>query len=163
MKVEYVNPFINSLLEVLETMAEVKASPGKPRVKEGDACSGDVTGFIHMKGEDVECTLAISFSEPAMKHIASKMLGEEVEELDNDVIDLAGEITNMVTGGAKKVLWQSGFNFDLSQPTFEKGNDYKPPHLENCKVIAIDFNTDEGAFSIEASMKDTRQRAQLRE
>jgi len=162
-QVEYVNPFISSLLDVLETMAQVKASPGKPRVKEADTCDGDVTGFIHMTGENVECTLAISFSESAMKHIASKMLGEEVKELDNDVIDLAGEITNMVTGGAKKVLWQSGFNFDLSQPTFEKGSDYKPPHLADCKVIAIDFNTDEGSFSIEASMKDTRQRAELRE
>lgn len=162
MKVEYVNPFINALLEVLETMAQVEATPNKPRLKEEPKTSGEVTGFIHMKGEDVECTLAISFSETAMKAIASKMLGEEITELDGDVVDLAGEITNMVTGGAKKALWKDGFNFDLSQPTFEVGHDYEPPHLEDCKVLAIDFNTDAGTFSLEASMKDSRQRAELK-
>ena len=51
MKVEFINPFMESTVNVLQTMAQVEATPGKPQRKEGDTANGDVTGVIRMASE----------------------------------------------------------------------------------------------------------------
>lgn len=161
MNVNLINPFIMSLLNVLETMASMAPKPGAPYLKETDVASGSVTGFINMSGEFVECTMAISFTQEAMLAIASKMLGEEITELDDEIVSLAGEITNMVTGGAKKELWKDGYSFAMTQPEFHLDDDYVPEHLVNGKVIVIPFESNEGKFFIEVCMRDTRKKAEV--
>jgi chemotaxis protein CheX len=161
MNVNFINPFIVSLLNVLETMASMAPKPGSPYIKETDIASGSVTGFINMSGEFVECTMAISFTRDSMKAIASKMLGEEITELDDEIVNLAGEITNMVTGGAKKELWHEGFNFDMTQPEVHLDDEYVPEHLADAKVVVIPFESDEGKFFIEVCMRDTRKKVEV--
>ena len=161
MNVNYINPFINSLLNVLETMASMNPKAGAPYLKTVAVADGAVTGFIKMTGEFVECTMAISFTRDAMLAIASKMLGEEIKELDDEIVNLAGEITNMVTGGAKKELWQDGFNFDMSQPEFSLDDEFIPEHLADEKVIIIPFTSEEVTFTLEICMRDSRKKAEL--
>ncbi|MFT4908009.1 MAG: chemotaxis protein CheX [Oleispira sp.] len=161
MNVNYINPFINSLLNVLETMATMTPKAGTPYLKPTKFSEGSVTGFICMTGEFVECTMAISFTREAMLAIASKMLGEEITELDDEITNLAGEITNMVTGGAKKELWQEGFNFDMTQPEFHLDDFFEPEHIKNQKIIVIPFESAEGTFTLEVCMRDTRKKAEL--
>lgn len=161
MNVNYINPFINSLLNVLETMASMTPKAGAPYLKETEVADGVVTGFIIMTGEFVECTMAISFTREAMIGIASKMLGEEITELDDEITDLAGEITNMVTGGAKKELWQEGFNFDLSQPEFHLDEEFIPSHITGERVVIIPFESESGNFTLEVCMKNTRKKAEM--
>ena len=61
MRVEFVNPFLVALIDVMTTMAKVEAKPSKPRLKQGSIARGEVTGFIAMKGEHASGSLAISF------------------------------------------------------------------------------------------------------
>jgi chemotaxis protein CheX len=161
MNVKYINPFVNSLLNVLETMASMAPKTGPLYLKPTKMSEGSVTGFIFMTGEFVECTMAISFTREAMLGIATKMLGEEITELDDEIINLAGEITNMVTGGAKKELWQEGFSFDMSQPEFHLDDGFEPNHIAGEKVIVIPFESAEGAFTLEVCMRNTRKKAEL--
>lgn len=161
MNVNYINPFINSLLNVLGTMASMSPTAGSLYLKPTKVSEGSVTGFICMTGESVECTMAISFTREAMLGIASKMLGEEITELDDEITNLAGEITNMVTGGAKKELWQEGFNFDLTQPEFHLDDWFEPDHIADQQVIVIPFESAEGSFTLEVCMRDTRKKAEL--
>jgi chemotaxis protein CheX len=106
MNVEFVNPFLESLLNVLRTMAMMEATPGAPEVKKNDIANGDVTGLIGMAGDQAKGTLAITFTEPVIFEITRRMLGEEVTNIDETVTDMVGEITNMVTGGAR---WKRAF------------------------------------------------------
>ena len=76
MKVEFINPFLESIVNVLETMANVKATPGKPQRKDEDVAQGDVTGVIGMASEQVKGSLAITFTSAAIFDIARRMLGE---------------------------------------------------------------------------------------
>lgn len=41
------------------------------------------------------------------------MLGECLNGLNEEVIDMVGEIINMVIGGVKWILVESGFDFDM--------------------------------------------------
>jgi len=108
MNVEFVNPFLSAILNVLSTMAMTEAKAGKPFIKSSNMASGEVTGMIGLAGNQVRGSLAINFSRAAILHIASQMLGESFTEIDDTVKDVVGEITNMVTGGAKKSLAEQG-------------------------------------------------------
>lgn len=116
MKAEFVNPFLNAILGVLSTMAQIEAKPGKPYVKTERASMGDVSGLIGLAGNQMKGSLAISFTEPVIFQVAKNMLGEEVTSVNDVVTDLVGEITNIVTGGAKRTLSEMGYDFDLAIP-----------------------------------------------
>ncbi len=106
MKVEFINPFINSMSNVLASMATLDITVGRVALKNNDIPSGDVTGVVSMSSLKTQGTLAISFSKPVILEITKRMLDEELEEINDTVTDLVGEITNMVTGSAKRLLVQ---------------------------------------------------------
>jgi chemotaxis protein CheX len=149
MKVEFINPFLESIVNVLETMANVKATPGKPQRKEEDVAHGDVTGVIGMASEQVKGSLAITFTSAAIFDIAKRMLGEEVTDINNTVTDLVGEITNMVTGGAKRVLAEQGYDFDMAIPAVIAGKNHRISHKSNGMKIIIPFSIIAGKFYVE--------------
>ena len=149
MKVEFINPFLDSIVNVLETMANVKATAGKPRRKEEDIAQGDVTGVIGMASEQVKGSLAITFTSAAIFDIARRMLGEEVTEVNTTVTDLVGEITNMVTGGAKRVLAEQGYDFDMAIPAVVAGKNHRISHKSNGMKIIIPFTIIAGKFFVE--------------
>ena len=48
MKVEFISPFLDAVINVLNTMASTEASPKQPFVKKDLQAMGDVTGMIGM-------------------------------------------------------------------------------------------------------------------
>ena len=154
MDVELVNPFLDAIVNVLSVMAQTDATAGKPFLKKGDKAMGDVTGIIGLVGDQAKGSLAVSFSEAAILDITSKMLGEEITEMDQTAADMAGEITNMVTGGAKKSLAEKGYKFDLSIPTMIVGKDHNVSHKTAGVVVIIPFDTDAGSFFVEVCFEE---------
>ena len=154
MKVEFINPFLKSVLNVLSTMAQINATASKPHLKTDNEAKGDVTGIIGMAGENVKGSLAISFTESCILKIASNMLGEEITEMSNDTSDVVGEITNMVSGGAKAELSQSGYKFDMAIPTTITGKNHTINHNSKGPLIVIPFSTEDGNFFIEVCFED---------
>lgn len=155
MKVEFINPFLVSIVNVLETMADVKATPGKPQRKEVDVANGDVTGVIGMASQQVKGSLAITFTSAAIFDIAKRMLGEEVTDINHTVTDLVGEITNMVTGGAKRLLAEQGYDFDMAIPAVVTGKNHQISHKSNGMKIIIPFSIAAGKFFVEVCFEDS--------
>ena len=149
MKQEFINPFLEAILNVLSTMAHTTAIPGKPMLKKDNHSLGVVTGMVGMVGEQIKGSWAITFSEGAILHIASNMLGEQLLTVDELVIDVVCEITNMVTGGAKRVLAEKGYRFDLALPTMISGADHYVHHKSTGPIIIIPFETEAGNFFVE--------------
>ncbi len=151
MKVEFINPFLESMTKVLATMAHTTSKPGKAAVKKNSTASGVVTGIIGMAGEQVKGSFAVSFSESLILEIARRMLGEESPKMDETVTDMVGELTNMATGGAKALLADQGFEFDMAIPVVISGQGHKIEHSASGPTIVVPFNTDAGDFFIEVS------------
>ena len=149
MNVEFINPFLDSMLNVLSTMAKIKAKPGILSVKTNDAALGDVTGIMGMTGNQAKGTLAITFTESVILEITKRMLKEEVIEVDETVTDMVGELTNMVTGGAKKVLSENGYKFDMALPSVVSGKNHIVRHKTKAPVIVVPFSTEAGEFFVE--------------
>ena len=62
MKVEFINPFLKSTKNVLETMCQTQAKAMKPSLKEDNITYGDVTGIIGMASAKVSGCMILSFS-----------------------------------------------------------------------------------------------------
>ncbi len=149
MNVEFINPFLDSIVNVLTTMAQTNPKPQKAYIKNGSSAMGEVTGLIEMSSDKAKGSLAVTFSAPAILHIASQMLGEEVKEMDDTIPDTVGEITNMVTGGAKRILSEKGFAFNMALPNMFVGEKHLVTHLIAGPVLVIPFAIEAGDFFIE--------------
>ena len=155
MNVEFVNPFLNAILNVLSTMAMIEAEAGKPYVKANKTALGDVSGMIGMAGDKVKGSFAITFTEKCILHIASQMLGEEISTVDDTVRDLVGEITNMVSGGAKRELSEKGYKFEMAIPSSITGKNHTITHKTTGAIIVVPFTIQEiGDFFVEVCFEN---------
>ena len=147
--VEIVNPFLESMANVLTTMAMLEPSPGKVMLKEKDIACGEITGIIGLIGDNYKASLAVTFERAVILEITARMLGEPVTEIDDTVIDMVGELTNMVTGGAKNLLSQKGYSIGMSTRMVVTGVDHKITHKANGPRIVVPFSLECGAFFVE--------------
>ena len=148
MDVKMINPFIEATLHVLETMAFTMAEGGKPYLKTDQIAKGDVSGILGLTG-DAKGTISVSFSEKSILTIVSNMFGEEIEELNEEVKDAVGEITNMISGQARQKLDELGMSLKAAIPTVIMGKSHSITHFTKERIIAIPFTTENGGFTIE--------------
>lgn len=150
MKIEYIQPFINATRKVLGTMANLESKPMKPYLKnELDSVAlGNISSVIELTGE-CRGSIGLSFETNCILKVASGMLGEVYEELDDEVADMVGELVNMISGDARRQLVKLGFSFSAGIPKISKGKDHKLQHAVNERIIVIPFQTTAGSFFIE--------------
>ena len=152
MDVRYINPFIEQALNVLKMMAQTEAFHGTPSVKTDNSTWGVVTGLIGLAGDNVTGNLIISFDEPCILAIVNKMLMETYTEINDQIVDAVGEMTNMIAGGAKSKLAEEGFSINMATPAMLVGKSIKIAQLTTTPILTIPFETNEGKFVIEASL-----------
>ena len=121
MNVTLINPFINATINVLETMAFVTVSAGKPYLKKDNVAVGDVTGILGLTGV-ANGTISVTFEEKCILNVVSNMFGETMTELNHEIADAVGELTNMISGQARS---QSFLLFGR-RPHFSKQNFLEP-------------------------------------
>lgn len=153
MDANLINPFLSSVINILSTMANIDASPGKPQIKTDNIARGIVTGLITMEEEKAQGSLAISFSKPVILEIIKKMLSEELTEVDDTAKDMTGELANMVMGGAKNILCEQGYDFGLSTPAVLFGEGHEIEHPFAGPNILLPLSTESGEFYIEICFK----------
>ncbi len=160
MNVDYINPFVESINNILVTMASMSCEYGRPYLKPDSAPLGAITGLIPMTGDAVSGSLAISFTPPVILLISSRMLGEEITEVDDTCHDLTGELTNMLSGGARRILWEKGYQFEMATPLVLRDTP-EVKHLTDAPVIVIPFETQAGHFFIEVALGSALRKAAL--
>ncbi|OOF34552.1 chemotaxis protein CheX [Salinivibrio costicola] len=149
MEAQFVNPFLTSLINVLQTMAQLDIQPEKPHLKKSEIAKGDVSGLIGMVGPQTKGSFSVTFDEDMVLEIMQRMLGERSESIDEEVTDMVGEITNMVTGGAKRILSEKGFEFEMATPVVVSGKGHTINHKSDGPVIIMPFKSPHGTAFIE--------------
>ena len=81
------------------------------------------------------------------------MFGEEMKEINNEISDAVGELTNMISGQARKELEEQGKVFHGAIPSVITGKDHKIIPIAKGDKIAIPFKTESGDFTIELSLE----------
>jgi len=153
MDVKYINPFIASLNNTMETMLEVSPDRNQPFLKSNNKAGGDVSGIIGFASEEVVGSVALTFPEKAVLKVYELMMGETVSTINEDVQDTVGELANIVAGGAKEEFGTMGIAYHISIPTVVMGKNHTISHKGGIPVVVIPFDINGLPFYMEVSMK----------
>lgn len=152
MRAEFINPFINATVRAIRTMSGIEPRPGCPHLKRQTTPYGDVTGLVGLTGERLAGAFAVSFTEACIVRVVSNMLGEEMVGLSTDVTEAVGELTNIISGGARAELAERRFDFDMALPSVFT-RPWQDGHVRAMfPIVVIPFETDAGAFFVEAGL-----------
>jgi chemotaxis protein CheX len=153
MNVKFINPFLDGTISVLKTMAFVEPKAGKPYLKVDSLAKGDISGIIGLTGSATG-SLALSFSEAAILKIVSNMIGENIKTMSDEIKDAVGEITNMISGVARKNLEADGFYIQAAIPTVVTGKNHSITHVTGGQSLIIPFEIDEGTFVVDVCLNE---------
>jgi chemotaxis protein CheX len=152
-KVAYINPFINACIDVFETFAGLVSTPGKPAAGMHPGDHGSIKAVIGLNGHGIKGYFIISFSQTFLEKIVAGLFGKQTSASMAEINDLAGELTNMITGNAKAQLSKQGYFFDVAVPRISHTLPDIPVYMKGTPVIMVPFTTPSGEYTIEASMK----------
>ncbi len=151
MDAELVNPFIEGVLHILDTTAFVKVKPEAPFLKKDRKALGDISGLLEISG-DLSGSAAISFSEKSILGIVSAMFGEDMIEINDEITDAVGEISNMVAGHVTTKIAEMDKKVKVKFQEVKIGRGSLIEHIEGAKhVLALPFSTTKGKMVIEVS------------
>ena len=151
--VDIANHFINATAATLYTMAGVVANPGKYFVKHDKKPLGEITAIVGVAGHRVG-TIAVSFTRKSAAGLVHGMLGDDIGDLEQDMRDSVGEITNIISGQARVRIAEAGVSLQASTPTMVVGNEVEIEHMSTAPVIVIPFTTPESTFAVEFCLSE---------
>ena len=150
--VNFINPFLQAVLDTFFKLANMKLTPDKPFIKEKGAPRGDISGVILIKGK-LKGSISLTLSEGVALAAVQTLTGEPKEEIDNDVRDLVGELTNIISGQGRRVLADMGHYLEAAIPEIVVGKKHIIQHTANSPILAIPFNSAEGEIVVEICLE----------
>jgi len=128
MRVEYINPFVESAYVVLTDVLNLDKDNITVHVKRGEIYlkqkSMSIMGVAALVGlaGDVEGRVLFDMTKETALHVASAMNGQDIPTLDELAKSTIQELANMITGQAVTKLHELGFKFDLTPPALFSGD-----------------------------------------
>lgn len=144
---------IDGTEEVFTTMLMIELDTGTPIEGPGGEIESNLTSMLGL-GRDIKGMLAVHCPEVVAKDITGTFLGLEVEELDEDVKDAIGEITNMVAGSLKTYFQDHDKIIELAIPTTVVGKSYRTAGMSGATRVAVPFTMNGTAFLVELKYVD---------
>lgn len=148
-----VNPLLAATVDILAKLAGIDADVQKPFLKTSPEGKGAVSGVLTLKGTHTG-TAAISFSERCILMVVSKMFGEEISKVDDDVKDAVGEITNMISGLATQLYEKEGLALKAALDQVLMGGGHAIPHNPGFPVLGIPIRSELGDLTVELCFEE---------
>ncbi|MBA3012469.1 MAG: chemotaxis protein CheX [Proteobacteria bacterium] len=149
MDVTLINPFVEGALHILDTTAFVKVKPDPPFLKTTLRPQGDISGILEISG-DLHGSAVISFSEKSILGIVSAMFGEDMTEINEEITDAVGEISNMIAGHVTTKIAELNKKVKVKFVKVCIGSDQDIEHIKGGgQVLSLPFRTTKGRMVIE--------------
>lgn len=152
MNVKLINPFIESLCSVFETMLSITPKRDAIRIPKETPESNNqrmLTSLVGISG-GASGVVALRFPTETALQLAGRFAGGDYKDVNNEVIDAISELANMVAGSAK-----AKFDVDptpeLSLPSVIEGSGYRVRYPGKAAWLEVPFTSDAGNFSMEVS------------
>jgi chemotaxis protein CheX len=146
--VEFAKKITISTEEIFNSMIFMAVSPEAPLTEDKQILGCHISAMIGLTG-DFSAMLAIHCPETVGLAIAGAMLGIDLEEIDADVKDALGEISNMIAGGIKEKFLEEEIKLELAIPTAIAGKSYTISSPTRSNRIVIPFAVEQGQFFVE--------------
>jgi chemotaxis protein CheX len=156
MKIELIQPFINSadavLAEMLKAIVEINSVSMKEEVYRRKGVAASVT--IH---GDIEGRIIFDLDPETALQVAGVLAGGEVEPSEELARETVCELANMVVGNAVTLLNDQGFRFKVFAPevhTTEQGY----AGNQETEALVMCFDTPRGKVHMNIAMRYNRRR-----
>lgn len=158
MKVEYINPFLTSAADVFATMLNCEITRGQISLNADFRPEHDVSGIIGLSGKATG-TVVVSLARNVALSAAEVFLGERPDDINDDVVDTVGELTNIIAGRAKALL--EHLSMSLSLPTVITGKGHTVKFGSSTSTICIPFTCKWGDLTVEVGLVEEKPEATL--
>ncbi len=148
--ITFLKPFLDGIRETIKIQCGTEITPLKPMMKStAPAYTFDIAAIIGLASSTFKGTMTICFPKAVYLEFLSQMLGEQFTEITPDLHDGAAELLNIIFGHAKRVLNDSGHDFQKAIPSVIQGQNLQSRHLSANPVIVLPFSCAKGTFYVE--------------
>jgi chemotaxis protein CheX len=156
MRVEYINPFVESAYSVLTEVLNSEVNRGELYLKSTSMPVLGVAAVVGLAG-DVEGRVLFDMTKETAVKIASAMLeGMDLEkptELDDMGKATITELANMITGQAVTKLHNLGFQFDLTPPAIFTGENMEVSDT-GVEALIVPMEMPQGKIEINVAIRE---------
>ncbi len=128
--------------EVFEKMVSSRLVSKTPIVGEALRPSSNVVATVAFTGDRCGVVAFYSTTQTA-REIAGTMLGLPPEDVNGEMPDAIGEITNMITGAFRTRLAASGHKCAISVPSVTIGSDFYIKYVSDVRRVLCPFAMDD--------------------
>jgi chemotaxis protein CheX len=146
--IDLIEQLAKSTEEVFETMVFKKLAQGRPI--EGDSLRprSNVVGLVGFGGS-LSGLVAFYTTLDAAQEIAGSMLGMPVTEVNGEMPDAIGEVTNMIAGSFRLKLAERGETLAISIPSVTVGSDFYTKYASDVRRVLCPFRMDDKELCVE--------------
>ena len=156
MKMELIQPFINSADAVLSQGLHCTTSVGNLSMEEEAYRRKGIAAMVVLSG-DIEGRIIFDLEPETAVRVASRMAGAELPESDALVRETASELANQIIGNAVTALNDQGFHFRVHPPllhTAEEGT----RSSEDTEALVMCFETAVGNVFMNVALRYNNRR-----
>lgn len=150
-KAEFINPFVTSTVSVFRTMLSCDLDRGELHLKDGRQPNHEISGVIGLSGRAIG-TVVVSLSREMAIAATEAMAGERPTTIDADVVDVVGELANMVAGQAKAQLEE--LEMSISLPTVISGKNHSIEFPTGVTPIGVPFSSGWGDICVDVGLAE---------
>ena len=152
MRVEYINPFVESAVQILNSTVSEYVKRGELSLRSSITPMLGVVIIVGLAGQ-VSGRVILDMSKETAIKVASAMNNEELKEFDELTCATLTELANMITGKAVTRLHELGFQFDLTQPSLFMGENIQ---ISDNKVeaLVVPLEMPQGKIEINVGIKE---------
>jgi chemotaxis protein CheX len=154
---QYIQPFIDVCKNVFKEFVGVELKVGRPYFAGRDTIyEWDISSVIGLTGE-ARGAVVVSMKKDLVLKLTEMLTNSRHNEIDDDAVDVIGEIVNIIAGNVKKDL-EEAFRLIISLPAIiqGKGHRIKWPNAQT-RIICIPFDLFEGeSFCLSIAMESSR-------
>ena len=152
MRVEYINPFVESAFSVLKEVLSSEVKRGEIYLKPTSMSIMGVAALVGLAG-DVEGRVLFDMTKTTALFVAGAMNGENFTVLDELGKATIQELANMITAQAVTKLHDLGFKFDLTPPALFTGENMEvSTNLGEVEALIVPMELGEGNGKIEVNV-----------
>jgi chemotaxis protein CheX len=135
-------------------MLSTTLTRGELSLKKTFAPMHEVCGLIGLAGK-CHGMVVVGLGRETALQLAGILLGTKVHELNSDVVDAVGELTNMIAGAAKTQL--GAYQLSIGLPTVICGKTNTINFPSGSSPLIIPFESEMGPVCVEVGMSEAAQ------
>ncbi len=155
--VDFVQPFIDTTILVLQAQSKIQSRLLTPHLKSQDGAHkvSDIAGIVKITSEGTFKTISWCFPKDTFLNICFQRSGERQEDITSDVEATAAEILSMIVIGAKDELHKrKNYEIEKALPTIVRGS-LQAQNPSRGATMILPFTSEAGDFHIEIELVTT--------